>query len=1347
MRHIFLLVIGITLLLNENATSQKTIHSNVSNTAPQWIIEMYRPNADYGLVKTLYTEYYKANKLVKNEHTQYFKRWSHQLRNNYLNDTSAIAIQNLNSYLFKIDQTNKSKSATSAWSCIGPIDFDKESVSRSYAPGAAHIYTVEQSLSTPTTLYAGTATAGLWKSTNKGLSWISITKNMAVNEVYAIEIDYTNANTMFFSDGNKIYKTIDGGLSFNPTGDAAFQLASHYTNDIKMSPINNQILLAATEQGLYRTIDGGSNWIQLQTGIWQEIEWHSTNNQIVYAVKQTGSATQFYKSIDGGQTFTIRTNGWPLPTAADENKRTEIAVTPAAPNIIYAFATGAANGGSGLYGIYVSHDAGESWTFNCCGIGPGGLPSATTNPNLCAWADDGSDDGGQFYYDLSLAVSPIDSNKVHVGAVNHWVSTDGGLNFTCPSKWSHGGKINYVHADIHDINYFGNDLWFACDGGIFYSKDGGDTITRRQFGIAGTDFWGFGAGNWVSEKTMLGGTYHNGTMIKDSNVYVNGWVGSMGGDNVLGNVNYGNERQIFSDYGKHLLSGNRLVGYTSLPNAMQPSSSYVVGEDAEMEYDPANYNIIYMGNGSGLWKSIDGGANYSKLYDFNTGNVTAIEVANDRTTIYVAHYPGWWNAKKLYRSTDGGQTFSAITPPNSLFNNGNYSAPFDIAVGDNPNDIWLVRTQQSGTYNNLDGYKVFKSTDGGTTWNNLTTPTLNGEYPTNIVYVKGSNGGVYIGTRRAVYYRNNMMSDFQLFNNQLPAITHSTQLQINYKLQKIRNATNRSVWECDLYETNLQPKAQISVDKNVSSCRRDTFYFVDHSNITQSSASWQWSFPGGNPSSSNLRNPKVTYSASGNYNVTLTVSDINGSNTQTLNNFISVLPSNCGVDAVPGLAVDYNGVDASASISPLNLNSNTVTMMAWIKPNGTQNDWAGIMFCRGGNTTCGLSVKNTNEIRYHWDGNNWNWSSGLNIIPNEWNHVALVITPNSATIYVNGIGATNTTSHPIEEFDAAFYLGLDDNGGSRYFKGLIDEVCIYNRSLTQAEVRETMHLTKNPSLDNSIKAYYQFNESGGMAYDKAGFNHASIGNTAIRLLSTGPFGGGTSNTFNITSNNSFASAITNVTLNLATTGTNPNGDVVVSRLNLTPDTKPSTHNVSRAYWVIDNFGINPIFTNLNSIMFDKTGVITSNDANTPSNFKLYSRNWNADGNTWGSVKDDAENVVAGNDGSVTFSTNNNISNFGQFVIESINDNSYLSSPNNLLQQEDAIIVYPTLCNQGDAIHIKTKNNEAGIISIYNEQGAKQLEQNIDNTISLSTNNLVVGNYFYKIVTNNHIQYGKIVIMN
>ena len=159
----------------------------------------------------------------------------------------------------------------------------------------------------------------------------------------------------------------------------------------------------------------------------------------------------------------------------------------------------------------MSEDAGETWTRNCCGPQPAGVPSAT-NQNLMAWSDEGTDDGGQYYYDVALDVSPTNADSLFLGGVNLWISGDGGNTFTCPSKWSHSYKENYVHADIHDIRFFGEDLWIACDGGIFYSDNGGATFPRKMNGIQGTDFWGFGVGFWDGE-VMLGGTYHNGTPV------------------------------------------------------------------------------------------------------------------------------------------------------------------------------------------------------------------------------------------------------------------------------------------------------------------------------------------------------------------------------------------------------------------------------------------------------------------------------------------------------------------------------------------------------------------------------------------------------------------------------------------------------------------------------------------------------------------------------------------------------------------------------------------------------------------------------------------------------------------
>ena len=319
----------------------------------------------------------------------------------------------------------------------------------------------------------------------------------------------------------------------------------------------------------------------------------------MYFIRNIGDSTEFYRSDNGGIILNRYSNGWPNPSLNEEQKRTEIAVSPADPDKIVALATGSANGGSGLYGIYISHDKGENWIFQCCGPQPAGPPS-TTNINMMGWQDDGSDDGGQ-YYDLALAVNPQDANIIHVGGVQHWISHDGGVTFNCPAKWSHPHKKEYVHADIHDINYFGNDLWFACDGGIFYSSNLGIVYIKKCMGIAGTDFWGFGAG-FKNGNIMIGGTYHNGTLLKDNNTYINDWISTDGGDNIRGFVNFGNSRIAYSDYGGKKLSGDRSL-ITNFSVDKLPNASYIIGESSQIEFDPRCYNWMYVGKDTTLWFS------------------------------------------------------------------------------------------------------------------------------------------------------------------------------------------------------------------------------------------------------------------------------------------------------------------------------------------------------------------------------------------------------------------------------------------------------------------------------------------------------------------------------------------------------------------------------------------------------------------------------------------------------------------------------------------------------------------------------------------------------------------------
>lgn len=857
---------------------------------PEWVQLMYAADPDPGAVQAAYDAYYATHPFVKNGYTQYYKRWRREIGHEQIPkdpvQRSAYG-QTLRDYVQATQDLAGARTAN--WSCIGPIDWDHGSVVKSYAAGAAHVYTVEQAASNGNICYAGTANAGVWKSTDKGLNWTNVTKNMMVAQVLSLEIDPLDPNIVWFAGEGKLYKTTDGGTTWNTIGDAAFNALAHSIRDITLHPTNNLKLFLCSDKGLYRSDNGGTTFTQVQSGIWQEIEFKPGDPATVYAVKQTSNLTQFWRSLDNGSTFTQMTTGWPVPVAPDEQKRTEIAVSTAAPNTVYALCTGAADGGSGLYGVYKSTDSGTSWTFQCCGTGPAGVP-APNNFNLMGWDDGGQDDGGQYYYDLAFAVDPTNANKLMACGVNRWESTDGGVNFTCPAKWSHSSKVNYVHADIHDIRYYGQEIWLACDGGIFYSNDAGATFNRRMFGIAGTDFWGFGAGGWTGSQVMLGGAYHNGTMLKDNNVYTNGWVCTDGGDGVRGFVHPQYDRRALSDYGYKTLSGDRLLANGNTSWDKQPNGSYITGESSEVAWHPDLVNTAFLGNGTALWRTDDNGVSFTLVHEFGE-KVTSIEVAfSDASTIYVCTYLGWWDVKKVWRSTDGGGNWTDITPSSAVLN-GNTWVPYDIAVsGTDPQTIWLVRTSQYGDYPDHDGYVVYKSTNGGTAWTNITTASLNGEWPTNITHQLGSNGEVYIGTRRAVYRHDDASSAWSLWNAGLPARVQSTRLLINYRDGKIRNGTDRSVWESAL-ESLAPPLAHFAVDRRTVTCLAPTVQFWDNSALNGTGATWSWSFPGGSPSSSTSRSPIVTYANPGVYDVSLTVTDANGTNTRTIPGFITAATS------------------------------------------------------------------------------------------------------------------------------------------------------------------------------------------------------------------------------------------------------------------------------------------------------------------------------------------------------------------------------------------------------------------------------------------------------------------------
>lgn len=884
----------------------------ITDDSPEWIKYMYGDNVNLFVLREQFEDYYEVNPFEKNQHTQYFKRLMKEYWTDV--DSEGFITERLNN-----PAPAQAKSPTSPWQEVGPWDYDHEQAMEFsvQSPGSAHVYTVEQSPVNSDLIYAGTATAGLWKSTDKGLNWTLVTRDLDVNSVYSIALDPASANTVYFGESNgKLWKSVDGGSNWAMTGDANFQSMNMRVRDLKFIGANT--LLAATSEGLYRSTDGGANWTEVHAGEHMEIEIKPNDPTVLYTVKLDGAKTEFYKSEDTGLTWTLKPNGWPSPASGDEQKRCEISVSAADPNIVYVLASGDVGPDGGLYGIYKSTDAGESFSFECCDGGPGGAPTVT-NPNILGWSEDGTGDGGQYYYDLALGASPTDADRLFGAGINVWRSLNGGADWTINGHWvtwvqGGGLKHRYSHADVHDIKFFDNggsiDMWVASDGGLFYSASQGDTLEPRMHGIHGTDFWGFGAG-FKDGYVMVGGTYHNGTLIRYKDIYKGGlanpneggWLAERGGDNYRGFVNYGDNKIGYDDGGAFEFSEIREIRKTdrSFQSDKKCNTSYVAGEYGNYGFESTCYNTFYSPVGSELYKTTNGGISFDLVHDFGGDKVIQVKVAwNDPSKIYVTHKVGSGNYQ-VRKSSDGGATWQICTPPNSVTNNNSNRAKYIEVDDENPDKLWCI------LMGGQNGYKVFQSVNGGSNWTNITSNALTGENVRSISHHYGTDDGLYVGTTKRMYYRNASMSDWALFNNELPASVNCQFLQPYYGEGKIRMAGQRGVYECEFYEEDAPPVAMFAADRvslNLASdCIADTIQFVDHSTVRHASATWEWHFEGGTPSTSTLENPQVVYTSPGTYDVLLIASDAFGVDTIEILDFMEITESY----NYQTIAEDFNG--------------------------------------------------------------------------------------------------------------------------------------------------------------------------------------------------------------------------------------------------------------------------------------------------------------------------------------------------------------------------------------------------------------------------------------------------------
>jgi hypothetical protein len=157
-----------------------------------------------------------------------------------------------------------------------------------------------------------------------------------------------------------------------------------------------------------------------------------------------------------------------------------------------------------------------------------------------------------------------------------------------------------------------------------------------------------------------------------------------------------------------------------------------------------------------------------------------------------------------------------------------------------------------------------------------------------------------------------------------------------------------------------------------------------------------------------------------------------------------------------GGSIVFDGTDDFVQCSG-SVTATAATFVSWIRRNGTQGQYDGILFSRGTNVT-GMNFQVSNQLGYHWNNavNTYGWQSGLTIPDLTWCMVAVSVTSTAATAYLcqsSGItSAINTVSHISTTLDD-IKIGQEDFGG-RFFNGNIAIAQLYNIALSAEQVAQ-----------------------------------------------------------------------------------------------------------------------------------------------------------------------------------------------------------------------------------------------------------------------------------------------------
>ncbi|HET9225679.1 MAG TPA: hypothetical protein VFR31_03370 [Thermoanaerobaculia bacterium] len=629
----------------------------------------------------------------------------------------------------------------------------------------------------PDTLFAGGVAGGVWKSTDGGLSWTALDDLVANLAIGSLAMDPANSKIVYAGTGEGyfnedavrgagIFKTTDGGLTWTQlrsTDNPDF----HYVNDIAISRRDPRRMYAATRTGVWRSKNRGRTWTRV-------LSTKAYGGCLDLALR-TDLSTDFLLASCGTRQGTAavwrndaaeKKGGWEQVLSEADMGRTTLAIAPSDQDVVYALASTNQKGDFfwGLSAVFRSDDGGRTWNAQVRNTDPAPLNRyLLTNAYFAIVECGGGGNVNQGWYDNSIAVDPVNPDRVWAGGIDLFRSDDGGKSWGVMSSWLDPSQDEYVHADQHAIvfhpKYDGvtnKTLFVANDGGLFKTTDALVPLATSPSAVCSS---GAIQTDWTSLNNGYGVTqFYYGVPYPDGSTY-------FGGSQDTGVVQ-GSSTSPEPDAWEVIFPGDAgyvavdptdtEIVYASLTNltiykstdgwkSYAPVTSALDGTDkflfvTPFVLDPSEPKRLWTG-GAYLWRTTDSAATWGKASVQLQGSASTIAVLpTDPDRVLAGTSEGW-----IYRTTS-----ARTATPDTVWPSSQPRKGFVSSVAFDPSDPNVVYA----TYSNFGGVHVWKSTDGGATWTGIdglgrgALPDL----PVNVIAVDPEDSRhLYIGTDLGVF--------------------------------------------------------------------------------------------------------------------------------------------------------------------------------------------------------------------------------------------------------------------------------------------------------------------------------------------------------------------------------------------------------------------------------------------------------------------------------------------------------------------------------------------------------------------------------------------------------------------